>query len=550
MAVNWLGLLSMAVFYVIVLGTGIWASRKAKHEEKICTGNRSEVVMVGGRNLKLWVSIFTMTATWVGGGYILGNAEFVYSPKKGLVWAIGPIAFSLNLIIGGLFFVKPIRAKNYVTLMDPFQEKYGNTIAAILFIPSLLADILWIACILSALGGTVSTVMDIHSSIAVVISAAVAVIYTLMGGLYSVAYTDVIQLCFVLFGLWLCVPFILISPSSANFTVAAVTRLYQEPWTGKLELEDTGRWVDDFLLMSIGGLCYQAFYQRVLSTATDAQAKITCYVGAALCPILGIPSIIIGAVAASTNWNQTTFGSPSPYEQDKAGMILPIALQHLCPFYISLIGTGALAAAVMSSADSALLSAASQLGRNIFKNIIYKQASEKALLIVVKVSIFLCGLMATGLAIVTTSVSLLWIISADVLYSMLTPQVTCIFFLSKWVNHYGALSGFVLALLLRFLVGEPLLGIPDVLPLPWDKIQEDGQRLRLFPFRTAIMLITTGTIILVSQLAVWLSKNNETDTSIIDYMVPLQTDIKGNERMNKEQLHFSSKGGEEEEDKC
>lgn len=56
-------------------------------------------------------------------------------------------------------------------------------------------------------------------------------------------------------------------------------------------------------------------------------------------------------------------------------MILPIALQHLCPFYISLVGIGALAAAVMSSVDSVLLSAASQLGRNIFKNIIYKQVT-------------------------------------------------------------------------------------------------------------------------------------------------------------------------------
>lgn len=46
---------------MIVLGTGIWASRKAKREEKRCTGNRSEVTMVGGRDLNIWVSIFTMT---------------------------------------------------------------------------------------------------------------------------------------------------------------------------------------------------------------------------------------------------------------------------------------------------------------------------------------------------------------------------------------------------------------------------------------------------------------------------------------------------------
>lgn len=63
MAVNWAGLVSIGVFYVIVLAIGIWASRKSKQEENKCRGNRSEVAMVGGRNLNVWVSIFTMTGT-------------------------------------------------------------------------------------------------------------------------------------------------------------------------------------------------------------------------------------------------------------------------------------------------------------------------------------------------------------------------------------------------------------------------------------------------------------------------------------------------------
>nr|XP_046234954.1 high-affinity choline transporter 1-like isoform X2 [Scatophagus argus] len=534
MAVNWPGLLSIGVFYMIVLGIGIWASRKSKREEKKCTGNQSEVTMIGGRNLNIWVSIFTMTATWVGGGYILGCAEVVYNPTRGLVWAIGPIAFAMNQILGALFFVKPIRSKNYVTLMDPFQRKYGNTVAAVIFIPALLADILWVACILGALGGTVSVVMDISSRLAVSISAAVAILYTLMGGLYSVAYTDVIQLTFMFLGL-----------------------LHQEPWIGKLELEDTGCWIDDLLLLGIGGICYQAFYQRVLSTATDAQAKITCYAGAVLCPILGIPSLIIGAAAASTNWNQTTYGSPSPYEQGKSGMILPIALQHLCPFYVSLVAIGALTASVMSSVDSSLLSAASQLGRNIFKNIVYKQASEKMIIVVVKVSVLLCGLTGAILAMTSRSVHLLWIVSGDVLYTMMTPQVTCIFYLPQWVNKYGAFSGCVLALLLRGLVGEPVIGLPDVLPLPWDKIQVDGHRYRLFPFRTAIMLISTGTILLVSRFTMWLSRKGllrrlsdaEMDANI-HYMAPVKTDVEEKDRLNKEESLSSSQAGNEEGLKC
>lgn len=76
-----------------------------------------------------------------------------------------------------------------------------------------------------------------------------------------------------------------------------------------------------------------------------------------------------------SDWNQTTYGSPSPFQNGQSGMVLPIVLQHLVPFHVSLIGLGSIAAAVMSSVDSVLLSAASLLGRNILKNVIFKQVS-------------------------------------------------------------------------------------------------------------------------------------------------------------------------------
>lgn len=53
---------------------------------------------------------------------------------------------------GGFFFAKPMRENNYVTMMDPFQQKYGNFLSSALIFPALVADVLWVARTLVSLG--------------------------------------------------------------------------------------------------------------------------------------------------------------------------------------------------------------------------------------------------------------------------------------------------------------------------------------------------------------------------------------------------------------
>ena len=54
--------------------------------------------------------------------------------------------------IGGIFFADKMRSEGYVTMLDPFQRKYGERMGGLLYIPALLGEVFWSAAILSALG--------------------------------------------------------------------------------------------------------------------------------------------------------------------------------------------------------------------------------------------------------------------------------------------------------------------------------------------------------------------------------------------------------------
>jgi high affinity choline transporter 7 len=72
------------------------------------------------------------------------------------------------------------------------------------------------------------------------------------------------------------------------------------------------------------------------------------------------------------DWNQTEYASHLPLEATSHKLILPLVMRYLTPSYVSFFGLGAVSAAVMSSADSSVLSASSMFARNIWK-LIFRQ---------------------------------------------------------------------------------------------------------------------------------------------------------------------------------
>ncbi|PVD38531.1 hypothetical protein C0Q70_01147 [Pomacea canaliculata] len=395
MAVSIAGVISIVVFYLVILVIGLIAARKSGFRARNID---SQDVILAGRNIGLFVGVFTMTATWVGGGYINGAAEIVGT--KGLVWCQAPFGYTISLIFGGLFFAAKMRKSGFTTLLDPFHQKYGRLMGCLLYLPALTGEVFWSAAILATLGATLKVILDIDLSLSILISAAIALLYTLLGGLYSVAYTDIVQLICIFVGLIVGVPFAATHEAARSLTENST-------WLGSVDPAFIGTYIDYYLLLIFGGIPWQVYWQRALSAKTVAIARGLSVLGALGCLILAVPPVLLGAVAATADWNKTAYGQPSLAQEDVA-LTLPLVYFHMTPVAVSFVGLGAISAAVMSSTDSSFLSASSMFACNVF-GVMYQLARGQRPSGTMTVWVMRCAQvviagLACGLALTVTSV--------------------------------------------------------------------------------------------------------------------------------------------------
>lgn len=485
----WPGYISMMVFYAVIFYIGLYAGEIRKSDN-------TDDVILAGRNIPLFVAVFTMSATWVGGGYINGAAE--YAMSHGLAWVQAPWGYSMSLILGGIFFARKMRRYEFTTLIDPLKQRFGTKMGAVLSLPAVTAEIFWTAAILTALGTTFGTVLGLDFTTSIILSALIAIAYTAIGGLWAVAFTDIIQLILLLGGLILILPFALVHVGGwdtawetyrAGKGVLAslfppIDGWRHEEWGNYYWL-----WWDSMLLLMLGGIPWQVYFQRVLASKDEKTAMWLSIIAGGVCILAAIPAIMIGIIGDVVSWEAV--GAPVPEEP---ALVLPYVVRYLTNPLVATIGLGAIAAAVMSSVDSSILSASSMTSWNIYRPLFKPDITSKQLSKVLRRTIWIIGIAATLLALQVKSVYELWFLCSDFVYAILFPQLVTALF-DKKANRYGSVAGFVVSLILRFGGGDPTLGIPTIIPYP---MIEEG--VVLFPFRTLAMVSGLLTIILVSRL--------------------------------------------------
>jgi solute:Na+ symporter, SSS family len=388
---HWIDLLIFIVYMIAMLGIGFYFMKRNKSTDDYYVGGRK----MGAGHIGL-----SVVATDVGGGFSIGLG--------GLGFAIG-ISGSWMLFTGlvgawlsGVFLVPlayrlglKYRFHTFPQMLEFFYDKRVAMIAGIIsgigYIGFSSSQILAGAKLASA------TFVDLNLNHALILMGVIAVIYTVMGGLKAVIYTDTVQWIILIAGL------VFIGIPVSGHAVGGWTEIKavlpdEFLKFNNFEWQRAVKWMVTIVPIWFVGM---TLYQRIYAAKDAKTAKKAWFIaGVFEYPFMAFMGVLLGMFAkvAFENGMFQQWGYAFGAEVD-AEMGLPILLRNTLPIGLMGLMMSAYFSAIMSTADSCLMAASGNLLSDIGLKLYKRKISNARMLRVSQMLTLLVGVLAIIIAL-------------------------------------------------------------------------------------------------------------------------------------------------------
>ena len=417
----------VGLYLAAMLAIGVYAARRATSPEDF---------MIAGRSLPLWLCSATIMATWIGGGSMLGVSGMTYN--GGLLAVIAdPFGAAVGLALVGLFIVRIVRRLKLVTVIDFMEIRFGGAVALFSAIAMASSSIGWAGALMVAFGVVLNSLTGLPLEWGIIIGGSIVLIYTAAGGMWAVVLTDFVQLGVIVTGLIILLVVVIVDMGGWTLAWSAVPA---DKFRMLPETNDAVSWLQylrAWSIIGIANLASQSLLQRGLSASNEQVAQNAFYIGSIGFLAIAMMPVMLGLLASVS----------MPGIEDQQTIIPTLAKQHLHPVLMAIF-VGALLAAIMSSADSALLSASSVISKNILP-VFWPDADEHRRMIWARGSIPVIGVIAAVIALKVQAIyNLILDANAVLLAAVIVPFVLGIWW--QDANRSGALAAMLAGLLVWF----------------------------------------------------------------------------------------------------
>jgi len=376
---------SVILYFIVTIAIGLWAARRV---------HNSKDYLVAGRSLPLYMSAATVFATWFGAETVLSvSATFAKDGLGGIV--ADPFGSSFCLLFVALFFARAFYRMDLLTIGDFYRKRYNKPVEVITSVAITTSYLGWTSAQLTALGLVFSVLSGgaISLSSGIVIGAAIVLFYTIWGGMWSVALTDLFQSVVILVGLVAVAWLVGDMAGGAGKVIAAAAE------AGKFEFWPRGgarEWLAfaaAWMTLAIGSIPQQDVFQRVTSAKDEKTAIRGCLVGGGVYFCFAfVPIFIAYSALVIAPGYASLFAGDDVRETQR---ILPNLILERTPLWAQVLFFGALLSAILSTASGALLAPTALFTENVIRPFVPHMGDRQFLLLlrVILVSFTLAALL-------------------------------------------------------------------------------------------------------------------------------------------------------------
>ncbi len=420
----------VSVYLVLLVGISIYKSRTVKSQEDF---------VVAGRTVPVYLLVATLVCTWIGSGSLFGTAGLSFRAGFSELW------FSMGAWIGILviyFVASRVRKISQYTLTDLLEKRY-NRAAKVLGTITIIIAYMVIAGYQFKGGGRFISILtegSISPETGMLISCIVIVGFTVLAGMVSIVSIDIFNGTIMILAMVLTLPFAISSHGGWDAvitTINAKNPAYLSLFEGHDFFWVVGIILPTFLLLLSESSIYQKF-----SSAKDAkaakQAVIGMFTGVVIIEFLMCAIAVVGYAIYSDD--PRFFLANGDINRAMAEeIILRIGYEQMPAVIGSILFAGGMAI-IISTGNTFLMVTSTNVARDIFQTFVYKDATDKQMVLIQRVCIVVIGILAYLLMSQFTTILEMAFISYTMIGASLAPMLLAAFFWKRVTKEGGVAS--------------------------------------------------------------------------------------------------------------
>lgn len=400
----------------------------------------SDEYLIASWNMGFWAITGTIVSTcagaavfigWVGMGYSVGISGFVK-------FALPASVFSIILIY---FFSGPLRRQRLYTLADLFSERFGNRVG---ILPSIFSAFVYsvptTALQMVGMGTLFVTVFALPYNVALMLSFALILGFTILGGLVATIVTDALQSVIVIVGI------VVLFFAAISFAggPAEIIGNSSPSHLSPLGADGLGEVLTFALSVGPFYLVWQSTWQRIFASRTETIAVRAGITGFTIFGVIAALPYLIGLSSVQF--------VPEGIRPD---MIFSYLTVELLPPYLGGIVIVGLLSALMTGADSFILQGSSNLSEDFYRRLINPGATEAQKMRVARVSVLIISVLSLGVAFMMTDIVSAYQWALRLSSTVLVVPFLAVMFWQRATGH-GCFWSMICAMVIT--IAWPLLG--------------------------------------------------------------------------------------------